>query len=193
MNVVPRAHFRPPLLCEERVNSASGNHQSGSRHSSRPPSGAREGSSSSRRASRPSSSRSTASAKPAPVAVDEEATALLGSVAANGVRASASAFLFFFFFFFFLCFLAFPTDTPHFPDSRPTATLVAGNFEARATIGKGAGQGRRRSRGGRILRGLLQQASHSPHAQRWAVGQLTLSPAAPCLQRATFPRPLLPL
>ena len=192
MNVVPRAHFRPPLLCEERVNSASGNHQSGSRHSSRPPSGAREGSSSSRRASRPSSSRSTASAKPAPVAVDEEATALLGSVAANGVRASASAFLFFF-FFFFLCFLAFPTDTPHFPDSRPTATLVAGNFEARATIGKGAGQGRRRSRGGRILRGLLQQASHSPHAQRWAVGQLTLSPAAPCLQRATFPRPLLPL
>lgn len=101
MNVVPRAHFRPPLLCEERVNSASGNHQSGSRHSSRPPSGAREGSSSSRRASRPSSSRSTASAKPAPVAVDEEATALLGSVAANGVRASASAFLFFFFFFSF--------------------------------------------------------------------------------------------
>jgi hypothetical protein len=58
---------------------------SGSRHSSRPPSGSRgDGASSSRRASRPSSSRSVASAKP--VAEDTEATALLGSVAANGVR-----------------------------------------------------------------------------------------------------------
>lgn len=58
---------------------------SGSRHSSRPPSGSRgDGTSSSRRASRPSSSRSVASARP--VAEDKEASALLGSVAANGVR-----------------------------------------------------------------------------------------------------------